>query len=136
MRSLGPIHEEDINNEARAISFLEESGGHNHIIEILGHGWSDNYGHYYFIDMELAEFDLFDYILYHHGTKNLDAARRRASFPVLVSKASSPFEKVVNIYTIMRQIATALEFLHSRSMIHRDVKPRNGMTPNYLVALM
>jgi serine/threonine protein kinase len=70
--------------------------------------WPEKLLPVYFFDMELGEQSLDDYIKTHY----------RSTTPAL------PQNSV--IWSIMRQIASALAFMHASGLIHRDIKPANG----------
>jgi serine/threonine protein kinase len=43
-------------------------------------------------------------------------------------KPQISLERVRNIWTVGVQVARGLEFIHSHKIVHRDVKPENGIT--------
>jgi|SRR5277367_5984120 len=127
LRPFGSVTKDDIENEVKAVTNISMGGGHDHIIELLGHGplrASD----YYYIDMKLCEFDLEKYIC-NSDRENLliypEPYPQRLS-PVYFTKWSSVREKRENVWTIMDHISAGLEFLHKQGYAHRDLKPRNG----------
>jgi len=117
-----------IENETRVISAVITAGGHANIIDILQHGWLRGTGSVYFIDMELADLTLQDYIryLFHDGA--MPSLAILPYSPACVSKDSDGPTKLRNFWTIARQITMGLEFLHTRGHVHRDLKPDNGKT--------
>jgi serine/threonine protein kinase len=112
---------EDVENEIRAIDRLCRPGGHPHIISILDHGWL-SYDSYYFIDMELCDLSLHDYIY-------VSQAAPVSGNSVFVSKESDLLSTIQNIWIIQAQIADGLGFIHSQNLVHRDIKPRNSANP-------
>lgn len=113
--------EEDIKSEAQAVSFIHEKGGHDNIIGILQHGWLKGLFHVYFIDMELCQFTLAEYISYFKGTKSpsmdIDFSTRS---PVLVKAGCILYERIRNMWTIGKHVAEGLSFVHSSGHVHRD----------------
>jgi serine/threonine protein kinase len=102
-------------NELRAMGKLC-AGGHKNIIEIYGHGVLRN-STYHFIDMDLCDFDLKEYLRSRGDPDQLRVPRDRL-----------PAEsQTVQLWDIMRQIAEAIAFIHSHGLVHRDLKPRNGI---------
>ena len=109
------IKREDVEYEVEAI---KKVGKHLHIVEVLNHGDLRN-TEYYFIDMELCDLNLDEYI--HRQT----APNPLESIPSFVKNASPPL-KAQQIWNIMRQIASGLEYMHTLNVVHRDLKPANG----------
>jgi serine/threonine protein kinase len=63
---------------------------------------------YYFIDMELCDYDLETYI----SDGKLYELKQSARAPQVIR--------------IMKHITNGIAFLHSQNQVHRDLKPRNG----------
>ena len=103
-----------IENEVEAILKLCRDGGHLHIVTVMRIG---DIPPFLFIDMELCDLNLADYI---YCTKD------RASVPTYFIKDQSPPMKSCQIWNVMLQIAKGVEFLHVRKMVHRDLKPLNS----------
>ena len=112
---------ENVETEIKAIDKLCRPGGHPHIISILGHGWF-SYDSYYFIDMELCDLSLHDYIY----ASVVPPASGNSMFPSKESDSRSPIR---NIWTIQAQITDGLGFIHCHDLVHRDIKPHNGAIP-------
>ena len=128
VRPFAQADEPAIENETKAVHQLLQSGGHSNIISILNHGWLDSPYHYYYLDMELCELSLHQYI---HDTRSLpiDSVTMDELNPVFVGKDVPLLTNFLNVWIIMREIAAGVEFLHSQSQVHRDLKPRNGNFP-------
>ena len=120
---LGPTTEVDVSNERLAILTLTGEGGHPNLINILTHGWLINNSVYY-IDMNLCDMNLEDYI--YRTAEKIDFVFQAAS-RAFVSKDSSERIRYDNLLTIMIQITAGLGFIHGKSQVHRDLKPRNSI---------
>lgn len=129
IRVTGRDGRSEIENEARVVSSLLERGGHANIVGILNHDWL-KMSLCYFIDMELCDANLREYIDHHYGTsvRAIDDLDTRTSFnPVFVNKGSSLVVRMQNMWTIGTHVARGLEFMHARGYVHRDLKPSNGI---------
>lgn len=125
IRVFGAITRAEIENEGRLISSFLENGGHENIVTVTSHGWIRDF---YFIDMELCDLTLQDYIAYFDGLLSPPFEIIPQLSPVFVEKNCSPTLKIQNIWTIGMHIARGLEFMHGKGQVHRDLKPRNGTT--------
>ena len=105
-----------IQREADVIRKICGKGAHPHIISVFKLGELRN-SHYYFIDMELCDLNLADFI---KGPASPDA-----SIPVLI-KNSPPSLRALQVWNIMSHIAKGLVYLHSVRVVHRDLNPSNG----------
>lgn len=124
------IGQTDIRKEVLAVSSICATGGHKNIIEILDHGWLKGQDNVYFIDMELADFTLADYIDYHSDSPSKSSIAFDAmpfSIPVFVQRECSFQQRIRNMWAIGSHIAAGLEFMHEHNQVHRDVKPLNGV---------
>ena len=63
---------QDVENEVKVVEALRKRGTHPNIVEILNHGWLETAGKVYFIDMELTNVTLTDYIDYVFHNKCVD----------------------------------------------------------------
>jgi len=97
------------------------TGGHMHIVTVFKLGELRN-APYYFIDMELCGLNLAEYI--HNPTPpNLSE-----STPAFI-KAAPPPMRALQIWNVMKQIASGVKYMHSFNVVHRDLKPANGCIP-------
>ena len=92
-----------------------------HIIAILQHGKLKRQKRYYFIDMELCDFNLEGYRL----------GKSISSLEAWETIRSQGRVKYCTI-DIMKQIVEGLVFIHAHEEVHRDLTPQNGkfMTSN------
>jgi len=127
IRVFGAITRAEIENEGRLISSFLENRGHQNIVTITNRGWL--IPDFYFIDMELRDLTLYDYILYLDGKMSSPPFEiiRQLSL-VFVEKNCVPILKIQNIWTIGTHIARGLDFMHGQGQVHRDLKPQNGTT--------
>jgi serine/threonine protein kinase len=110
-----PQDRETVENEARNIIKLSSSVPHPNLIRVVRHGFltsfirppTNNGLPYYFIDMEVGRPSLSKYILgrFHSVPQNLPL----------------PAE----IWDILAQLASGIEFMHEKGVFHRDIKPDN-----------
>jgi serine/threonine protein kinase len=84
--------------------------------------WNDCY----FIDMELCNLTLHEYIKYCNNGATLGFEVQEARAPVFVHNDCSSLMRMRNIWTIMTHIVLGLEFMHKQKQAHRDLKPSNG----------
>jgi serine/threonine protein kinase len=126
VRPFSGFGESEILNEARVITALCGVGtNHPNIVNVLRQGWLPT-GPYYFIDMELGDFNLDTYI-HQHLTSRLDLNPEKHNSPTFVhSGSSSVLEKAHNALVIMKEIADGLSYMHSLGEVHRDLKPSNS----------
>jgi serine/threonine protein kinase len=122
VRSFGDPETPDLNitNEVRAINKLRTNGGHANIVAVLDHGWLKDDA-YYFFDMELCVLNLEGFIEGNFGhvlglPQYLDPGYAKEELGCL------------NMWSIMMQITSGVEFMHDFKELHRDLKPRNGMS--------
>jgi serine/threonine protein kinase len=112
-----------IEREVKAIVKLCSGDANRYIVQVLHHGkfaWSS----YYFIDMELCDGDLRDYIYGRMEPSSLPDPR-----PSFVKIFILSSQRNKQNWSIMEQIASGLDFIHSHGQVHRDLKPANGTYP-------
>lgn len=128
------IPEKNVENEARVVTSIHQSGGHQNIVSVLDYGWLKGQYKVYFIDMELANCTLSDYLDYQRGEKTqiIELDEGHLLSPVFVRKGSLYTQRVQNMWAIGIHIASGLEFLHRHKHVHRDLKPKNGKCPRIL----
>lgn len=116
LRPFAGFNNEHIKNEIRALDKICTEGILN-IVKVLRHDVFPELN-YYYIDMELCDINLEDYLY--------------KSWPTgLVAKGSryfvSPAYDISIVWEIVRDVACGLAFIHSREEVHRDLKPANGI---------
>jgi len=104
-------------NEIKVLTDLCQLGAHKHIVAVLRIGELRNSRYYVFIDMELCDLNLAEYI---YNTKPRD------SVATYFINDQPPLIKAQQIWTVMVQVAKGVEYLHSQDTVHRDLKPANG----------
>ena len=107
---LRSVETQTAQNEIRAIRKLCD-GTHKNIIKVLDHGELVDSA-YFFIDMELCDFNLDDYI------KGNWVVSQVGDFPAAV--------KETRVWNVMQEITAGLIFVHEHKEVHRDLKPKNG----------
>src|SRR5271155_4185908 len=116
--------EDDLKNELRALDKICTQD-HRNIVSVLRHDLLP-YSTYYYVDMELCDINLDDYI-YKPWPPGLIGKSRFFRFDNL----NVPIE-----WAILADIATGLAFIHSLGEVHRDLKPRNGNDSHLLKVLI
>lgn len=107
-----------IQKEVEAIEKLCGVDTHGNIVQVLKHGLLSN-PIFYFIDMQLCDLNLHDYI--HKGTD--------MKLPACLPKFNrgEGVEGGLQIWTVMHQISSGVEYIHRQHQVHRDIKPANGI---------
>ena len=95
-------------------------GAHENIIELYGDGELRN-STYHFIDMELCDFDLKEYI-----DSKLHTEGHTRVPKISTNYNQSSWLGASEIWKIISQIANGVAFIHNHREVHRDLKPRNG----------
>ena len=93
--------------------------GHKNIVSVLKFGELHNSA-YYFIDMELCDLNLGTYI------HRIEPPNPLESLPYFIKDASADL-RAMQIANIMTQVAGGIKYIHGHDLVHRDVKPANGM---------
>ena|SRR5436190_6051059 len=110
---------EDVDNEIGAVVKLCR-GKNENVITAFGWGQLPR-SPYFFIDMELCDFNLEAYILKDWKPEVACKVPHFRDFDILTLD-----QKLGQILTIMRDIANGLAFIHGHNIVHRDLKPRNS----------
>jgi serine/threonine protein kinase len=105
--------EEDVHNEIRNINQLA-GAAHENIVAVIKHGYLQR--SYYFIDMELCDYNLADYM--QEQRTRLNVSHYDDTDSQLICARDG--------FNIAMQICAGLEYIHARHAVHRDLKPRNG----------
>jgi serine/threonine protein kinase len=103
-----------VENEVQVLKELCREGAHPNIVAVFQIGELRN-SQDLFIDMELCDLNLSDYI---HDTDPRAPTRFVTDEP--------PPMKVRQIWNIMLQVTSGVEYLHRKRLVHRDLKPGNG----------
>jgi serine/threonine protein kinase len=117
-----------VERETQILLELHEAGEHRNIIKILGHGWLPKPYSFFYIDMDLCDSNLHDYIYGARMAERLLAEDpSEGPSPVYTTRECDLLVKLRNIWAIMTHISDGLEFIHANGQVHRDLKPRNGI---------
>jgi len=93
------------------------------VIEVIKHGWLPRNPSYYYIDMECC-------------TETLEDRIRIMGRNPLVYKGpvvngqpepAIAWAQLLPVLKIMHQMSSGLAYIHGKGVVHRDLKPRNGM---------
>jgi serine/threonine protein kinase len=120
------IEEHTVQKEVEAIKLLCGPDTHVNIVQVLNHGLMSNPIHY-FIDMELCDWSLHAFI--HCNKTPLDDPEGTSLTRGVGSSLA------IQIWDIMVQIANGVEYIHSQEQVHRDIKPRNGDSLQFMTDL-
>jgi serine/threonine protein kinase len=115
----GGLNQAIVQNEVRAITTIcSRDRPHPNIVAVLNHGELPK-APCYFFDMELCDLNLHDYI-YRETPPNPSE-----SLPFFVKDAPAS-SKALQIWNVMKQIASGVKYVHSHGTVHRDLKPANS----------
>jgi len=106
-----------VEKEVRAIQRLCGAEAHVNIVQVLNHGLLWDFP-YYYIDMELCDMNLSYYI------QSTTPAEPSNSLPRFIGGGGT--DSLLQIWTVMSQIASGVEYIHREHQIHRDIKTGNG----------
>jgi serine/threonine protein kinase len=124
----GQVTKEDIENELRAYEDFLKHTNHPNIIKVFNRGWYIVQRPFHFIDMELCDLDLHDYI-HEPGSRSLVDGTNDVNATndcKFVTADAALLSKAQNIWSIATDIANGLDAIHSHTLVHRDLKPRNS----------
>ena len=111
-------------NEVTMIQKFSDLGGHRNIVPILRQGWIEE-DRTYFFDMECCPMTLDAFIYY-----EISSVIGIVHF-LRLTTLSRLFPQAFSFWGIVRDVTAGLKFIHSLNAIHRDLKPKNGIS-NYL----
>ena len=127
---IGGVTKEDLENEVRAFEEFLKVVHHPNIIHVLDRGWYNIPITCHFIDMELCDLDLNEYIHKPASRVSIVQALTGVSHNpndfAFIQTECPPLNKIRNVWAIVRDIAHGLEEIHRHNLVHRDLKPRNG----------
>lgn len=106
---------EDILNEIKVMDKLCH-GEHENIVEVYGHGLLSPNQTFYYIDMEVCDLNLKEYLK--SEKRNI---RGLLDWPKAINDGQVPFI----FCAIIQQIIRGLIFIHDHGEAHRDLNPRN-----------
>ena len=95
---------------------------HQNLVQILCHGELRDPDHPFYIDMELCDIDLKEYIYHHKDCRPLGYGRIVRSDQHSLPPRDQPYY----VWQIMKQISCGIAFMHQHKQVHRDLKPANS----------
>jgi serine/threonine protein kinase len=107
-------------NELRVAMKLCASDYDGHIVTLLNQGQLSN-SSYFYLDMELCDFNLENYIQQQWEQSMQEKIPCFTNDDMLGSQL-----KIAQIWNIMTDLSSGVAFIHLKGEIHRDLKPRNG----------
>ena len=120
IRQFGYVTKADVDNEVRALKKLCQNQ-HPNIVQVFDYGQINTDGTIHFIDMELCDISLGNYLL---GQELKDVI----SWTTVREQEEIP----THAYNILQQILNGLLFIHCLDEVHRDLSPQNGISSLFL----
>ena len=105
----------------KANAKLQQNGMHRNIVTVLRQGCLGPPFDWSYIDMELCDMNLHDYI---HSER--PSSLLKHGNPVFIPNGPDPHSFMSNVWIVIFHITEGLEFIHRHGQIHRDIKPKNG----------
>jgi len=100
---------------------LRVRGNHKNIVTVLKTGHLRDFDAH-FIDMELCHFNLDDYI------RRTLPGQLRSKVPEFLDVDDLPLpSRRLQVHGILKDIINGVVHIHSAGLIHRDLKPLNGI---------
>ena len=114
IRTLGFVTKDDVDNEVRAIRKLCQNQ-HPNVVQVFDYGQLNPDSMIHFIDMELCDISLANYLLGQElsGLASWTTVREQDEIPT-------------HAYNILQQILNGLLYIHCLEEVHRDLSPQNG----------
>jgi len=115
IRELGFVTKDDVDNEVRALKKLCQNQ-HPNIVQVFEYGQLNPESTIHFIDMELCDISLGNYLL-GQELKNV------VNWATVREQGDTP----THTYKILQQILNGLVYIHCLDEVHRDLSPQNGI---------
>jgi serine/threonine protein kinase len=118
---LGVVTREDIASEVAAINKLCNEDN-PWIVKVLKQAYLPNNSPYYFIDMEYCPETLEQRI----ETMKEHAFIKNSAIGLKTDSSRIDWDQLSIVFPIVLDIIKGIQYIHSKDLVHRDLKPRNS----------